>query len=475
MSDQIRKRQGEVRGQCLLSCSLGDNLWLGSGCSNKMLDWMASLISWSCALALALRCTFGLKLVGLSGGIGSGKSTAARVLQTQPRVHVVDLDQVSRDIIRPGSLLLQKLRKEFGETIIAADGSLDRAKLAALTFGDRSQVRKLNRVMAPHIALNMAAQTLSAFVLQGARTVVLDAPLLFESGLHHLCDTTVVVAMPADVQLRRVLARNPEMTQDQVEARIKSQMCLEDRLRLANEVLENAADGEVALHNFQQRVLLWWQRQHMLSESQGNGIKDNRRESLAESKQVRMQRKWLRAARWFRMIWPTRLAWALAVLLSAVLHLLHFLIRFCNLVRDAGAAGSGAVLPDLASAAVGLAATARMIVCLTFSISKVRAAAVPTDVVHDPSLFPVNPFFPSPRSPRWHLDGVNKLKYPVMHSPTGKQYASLFCATQGVALPIPRLPFWPEGSWIQLTSFCDLRFRVFNAQVSYPLRSLDRL
>eukprot|EP00808_Paulinella_micropora_P015709 g44104.t1 len=75
--------------------------------------------------------------------------------------------------------------------------------------------------------------------------------------------------------------------------------------------------------------------------------------------------------------------------------------------------------------------------------------------------------FPEPQiaqmAPRWR-------KYFVVHSPSGKQYASLFCATQGVALPIPRLPFWPEGSWIQLASFLVWRFRVFNAQSFITLK-----
>jgi len=176
-----------------------------------------------------------MKRVGLTGGIGSGKSTVARMLADHGAV-IVDADQISRDLVEPGSEALAALVAEFGPGILAEDGSLARARLAAMAFADPEGTRRLNAVMHPRIRAEgqrrIAAQP-------DAQVVVYDMPLLVETGQTDLVDLVVVVDIPAEEQIRRAVEMRGLDEQD-VRRRMQVQASREERLAAADIVIDNA-------------------------------------------------------------------------------------------------------------------------------------------------------------------------------------------------------------------------------------------
>lgn len=180
-----------------------------------------------------------MKRVGLTGGIGSGKSTVALVLADRGAV-IVDADQISRDLVEPGSEALAALVEEFGPAILLEDGSLARARLAAMAFADADETRRLNAVMHPRIRAEgqrrIAAQP-------DAQVVVYDMPLLVETGQTDLVDLVVVVDIPADEQIRRAVELRGLDEQD-VRRRMQVQASREERLAAADVVIDNAGSIE---------------------------------------------------------------------------------------------------------------------------------------------------------------------------------------------------------------------------------------
>lgn len=173
-------------------------------------------------------------LVGLTGGIGSGKSTVAVMLAARGAV-IVDADQVVRDVQRPGSPVLTELAERFGPEVIGSDGELDRAAVAAKAFADPDALADLNKIVHPAVGreMNRRVEELS----HTDRVVVLDIPLLAERPREGL-QATIVVDVPRDLQLERLAGRGMEA--DDAEARIAKQASREDRLAIATHVLDNS-------------------------------------------------------------------------------------------------------------------------------------------------------------------------------------------------------------------------------------------
>ncbi len=142
-------------------------------------------------------------LVGLTGGIGTGKSTVAALMADQGAI-VVDADAVAREVVARGSDGLARLVEEFGSQILQPDGSLDRAQLAAETFGDPAKLAVLNAVTHPLIG-RRSAEAIAA--IPADRIGVYDVALLIENNLHQVCDRVVVVTCPLDVRLERLERR----------------------------------------------------------------------------------------------------------------------------------------------------------------------------------------------------------------------------------------------------------------------------
>lgn len=175
--------------------------------------------------------------LGLTGGIGSGKSTVAAMLAGHGAV-IVDADQIARDIVEPGAPALAELVTEFGPRILRVDGTLDRGELAALAFSDPRATERLNAIMHPHIAAESRRRVLAA---GAAPVVVYDMPLLVETGQRDLVDLVVVVDVPEEVQLARAVGLRG-MDEADVRRRISVQASREERLAAADVVIDNAGD-----------------------------------------------------------------------------------------------------------------------------------------------------------------------------------------------------------------------------------------
>ena len=174
-------------------------------------------------------------VVGLTGGVGSGKSTAASCLKKHGAV-VVDADEISRTLSKSGSPVIAEISEAFGARILHADGSLNRSALAALVFGDSEALEKLNAIMHPKIRREAIRQ------IEGCTTdeiVVYDMPLLIETDSVNLCDVVVVVDLDPKEQIER-LVKNRGMSHEEAEARIRNQATREQRNLVATWVLDNS-------------------------------------------------------------------------------------------------------------------------------------------------------------------------------------------------------------------------------------------
>nr|WP_317412407.1 dephospho-CoA kinase [uncultured Solibaculum sp.] len=145
-------------------------------------------------------------VVGLTGPTGSGKSTIAALLQKRGFA-VVDADQVARDVMAPGSTVLTRLQEAFGSDVLRDDGSLNRKQLAACAFDTPETAQRLNEITHSAI-LNEMRRRLSYLQEQGEKYILLDVPLLFESGSDQMCHMTAAVLAPEDMRLRRIMQRD---------------------------------------------------------------------------------------------------------------------------------------------------------------------------------------------------------------------------------------------------------------------------
>jgi dephospho-CoA kinase len=173
--------------------------------------------------------------VGLTGGIGAGKSEVSRRLASYGAV-VIDADAVAREVVAPGTPGLAEVVREFGPEVLRADGSLDRDRLGELVFADESLRRKLNAIIHPRVGERMAELERQA---GGAPVIVHDVPLLAENHLAGSFDEVVVVDVPPRIQLER-LARERGMPRAQAEARMRAQAPRDDRLAIATIVVDNS-------------------------------------------------------------------------------------------------------------------------------------------------------------------------------------------------------------------------------------------
>jgi dephospho-CoA kinase len=173
--------------------------------------------------------------VGLTGGIGSGKSEVSRRLASYGAV-VIDADAVAREVVAPGTPGLAEVVQEFGPDVLRADGSLDRDRLGELVFADESLRLKLNAIIHPRVGERMAELERQA---GGAPVIVHDVPLLAENHLAGSFDEVVVVDVSPRIQLDR-LARERGMSRAQAEARMGAQASREERLAIATIVVDNS-------------------------------------------------------------------------------------------------------------------------------------------------------------------------------------------------------------------------------------------
>ena len=189
-------------------------------------------------------------VLGLTGGIGSGKSAVVNAFG-RLGVHWVDADHAARWVVEPGKPALSLIAEHFGEGVLAADGSLDRAMLRERVFGDPAQRKWLEELLHPLIRQEVAEHLARAT----SPYAIMVSPLLVESGQYRQVDRVLVVDVPEAVQVERA-ARRDLSSEAQIQAIIKAQASREERLRYADDVLVNDRDllwlrAEVErLHNF---------------------------------------------------------------------------------------------------------------------------------------------------------------------------------------------------------------------------------
>jgi dephospho-CoA kinase len=180
-------------------------------------------------------------VIGLTGGIASGKSTVSNMLK-EMAIPVIDADVEARLAVEKGEPAYKKIIAEFGDDILLPSGEIDRVKLGSIIFHNAEKRQLLNGIVHPEVRKRMNNQVEAART-RGEQVIVLDIPLLFESNLTHMVEKTILVYVDRDIQLKRLMERNALSLED-AEARIKSQMPLSDKVPLADVVINNNGDIE---------------------------------------------------------------------------------------------------------------------------------------------------------------------------------------------------------------------------------------
>ena len=196
-------------------------------------------------------------VLGLTGGIATGKSTAAKFLESQEDIYVVDADRVARQVVGRGRYAYRKIVETFGLGIIHAEtGEINRTALGSIVFADPAKKRKLESITHPAILLEMVKQIVVNRIL--GRRVIIDVPLLFERKaaplLYLLCYETLLIDVDEVEQIKRLRRRNPELSDTEIQNRIKSQLPREVKIAIADYVVNNQGPLEELEH--QLKVLL---------------------------------------------------------------------------------------------------------------------------------------------------------------------------------------------------------------------------
>jgi dephospho-CoA kinase len=181
--------------------------------------------------------------VGLTGGIGSGKSEVSRRLAAHGAV-VIDADRAAREVVAPGTPGLAAVAEVFGAGVLGPDGALDRERLGAIVFGDPALRAKLNAIIHPLVAEWMGAAERAALEEAGGDSIIVhDVPLLAEAGRTGVYDLVIVVDVPPELQVERLVGERG-MTPDQARARMAAQASRQRRLAAADLVIDNSGSLE---------------------------------------------------------------------------------------------------------------------------------------------------------------------------------------------------------------------------------------
>ncbi|MFJ7991010.1 dephospho-CoA kinase [Peribacillus frigoritolerans] len=195
------------------------------------------------------------QIIGITGGIASGKSTVSLYLQ-ELGFTIVDADLASRAVVEPGEEAYHQVVKAFGEDILLTDGNIDRVKLGTIIFNDQEKRLLLNGIVHPAVRNWMRVKT-EAALSSGEETVFMDIPLLFESKLTFMVDKTLLIYVDEQVQLERLMNRNG-LSETEALARINSQMPLADKKALADAVIDNNGDINEAKRQLKAILSEWY-------------------------------------------------------------------------------------------------------------------------------------------------------------------------------------------------------------------------
>jgi dephospho-CoA kinase len=181
-------------------------------------------------------------IVGLTGGVASGKSIVSRILKEEG-AYLIDADQIARELVQPRTPTWKELIKVFGKEILQKDGSIHRKKLAAKVFSDLEQRNLLNRILHPRIKKEMGRRLKAIGQKDPEAIVVIDAPLLIETGDHREMDKIIVVISTEEQQIERLKERQG-VSQEEAQRIIASQIATEEKLKVADFVIRNEGSLE---------------------------------------------------------------------------------------------------------------------------------------------------------------------------------------------------------------------------------------
>ncbi|WP_413379158.1 dephospho-CoA kinase [Alkalihalobacillus sp. 1P02AB] len=193
-------------------------------------------------------------IIGLTGGIASGKSTVSTYLK-QNGIPIVDADKIARKVVEPGEDAYKEIVDTFGEEVIMPDRTLHRKRLGEIVFNDPIAREQLNKIVHPAVRQGMV-QEKNRWLNEGYQTVVLDIPLLFESNLFHLVDKVLLVYVEEHIQLSRLMERD-QSTKEAALKRIQAQMPLKDKMERADAIIYNNDTLEKTYEQVDQLISDW--------------------------------------------------------------------------------------------------------------------------------------------------------------------------------------------------------------------------
>lgn len=193
-------------------------------------------------------------IIGLTGGIASGKSTVSAFLQDKGYT-IIDADLAARMVVEVGQPAYLAIVEAFGKGILQENGQIDRAGLGAIIFNDQTKRNLLNGIVHPAVRSMMLSHKDEA-IENGKQTIIMDIPLLFESDLTWMVDRTIVVTVEEDVQLSRLMKRN-ELTEEEAASRISSQLPLREKAENADAVIDNNGSVEDTLKQVEELLAEW--------------------------------------------------------------------------------------------------------------------------------------------------------------------------------------------------------------------------
>lgn len=182
-------------------------------------------------------------LIGLTGGIASGKSTVSEMMR-KCGLPIIDADQIAREVVQPRSIGLKMIVEQFGQEMLMEDGALNRTKLGQVIFANEEKRKRLNSITHPLIRERMREEK-ERLLAEGVSTIVYDIPLLFESNLFHLVDKVLLVYVDQETQLNRLMKRN-QLNKQEAMKRIQSQMPLEQKKERADAIIDNTGSVDEA-------------------------------------------------------------------------------------------------------------------------------------------------------------------------------------------------------------------------------------
>ena len=193
-------------------------------------------------------------VVGLTGSIATGKSTISKMF-SEADVPVIDADAIAREVVEPGEVAYEKIVQHFGEEVISEGGTLNRKRLGSIVFNDESERKALNEIIHPEIRKKMLSRR-DQYIREEQPLIIMDIPLLFESGLFDYVDQVLVVYIPEKLQVERLMKRDKSSKED-AQARIDAQISIEEKKDKADAVIDNSGTIEESRRQLMEILRNW--------------------------------------------------------------------------------------------------------------------------------------------------------------------------------------------------------------------------